>query len=103
MRRPPSTRLDERLRNAKPSRKFLEEQAARYAKHCEACRDRARLKAGAGRRRNRELAAALKAHGLSIVDNPRLVYLDCNGKLHPEEETSAEELIRRWKKEHEKK
>ena len=33
-----------------------------------------------------------------LLDNPRLTYLDANGRLHREEELSAEELIRRWKK-----
>jgi len=50
----------------------------------------------------RELGQSL-GHGFAVtnrsrLDHPKLHYLDARGRLHVEEECSAEELIRRWKK-----
>jgi len=98
-----SERLDARLRNAKPSEKFLREQQARHQLRCEVCRDYARrraARAAGSRKLERRFAAA---NDLTVSHRgERLYFMDCNGRIHVEEELSAEELIARWEARHAK-
>lgn len=89
-----------RARKRRWQRRYRREHRAEYnRKQADLMRRRYELQRAA----EQDKTLALHREGLSIVSTPGrtpLLWIDPHGTMHREQELSAEELIRRWKKEH---